>query len=48
MILQLGHVEDIVDRLEPALEFQSVFSLPYAVHYPERCHKPSSELPSAC
>ena len=48
MLLQLRHMEDIVDLLEPALEVKSVCSLSYALHYPERSHKPSSELPSAC
>ena len=47
-MLQLRYVEDIVDRLKPALEVHSVCSPPYALHYPERSHKPSSELLSAC
>ena len=41
-------MKDIVDLLEPALEVKSVSSLSYALHYPERSHKPSSELPSTC
>ena len=48
MLFHLGYMEDIVNRVEPALEVQSVCSLPFVLHYPERSHKPSSELPSAC
>ena len=48
MLFKLGHVEDIVDILEPTPEVQSVGCLPYALHHPERSYKPSSELPSAC
>ena len=48
MLLQLRHVEDIVDRLEPTSEVQSVCSLPYVLHYPEWSQKPSFELPSTC
>ena len=47
MLLQLRHMEDIVDLLEPALEVKPVCSISYALHYPKRSHKPSSELPSA-
>ena len=47
MLLKLGHMKDIVDLLEPALKVKSVSSLSYALHYPERSHKPSSELPSS-
>ena len=47
MPLKLGHMEDIVNALEPSPEVQSVGSLPYALHHPERSYKPSSELPSA-
>ena len=48
MLFQLRHMEDIMDLLEPTLEVKSVGSLAYVLHYPERSHKPSSELPSAC
>ena len=47
MFLQLRHMEDIVDLLEPALKVKSVGCLPYALQYPEWSHKPSFELPSA-
>ena len=48
VFLQLRHVEDIVDLVEPAPEVKSIGYLPYELHYPERSHKPSSELPSIC
>ena len=48
MLLKLGYMEDIVKVLEPAPEVQFIGCLPYALHYPERSHKPSSELPRAC
>ena len=47
MLLQLRHMEDIVDLLEPALEVKSGCSLSYTLHYPAGSHKPSSKLPSA-
>ena len=46
--LQLRHVEDIVDLVEPASEVKSIGCLPYALYYPEQSHKSSSELPSTC
>ena len=48
MLIQLRHVEDIVDRLEPALEVKSVGYLPNVLQYPELSYKPSFEIPSAC
>ena len=48
MLLQLRYIDDIVDLLKLALEVKSVCSLSYALHYPERSHKPSFELPSTC
>ena len=48
MLLQLRHMEDIMDLLEPALEVKSIGRLPYALQHPEWSHKPNSELPSAC
>ena len=44
----MGYIKDIVDLLEPDLEVKFVSSLSYMLHYPERSHKPSSELPSTC
>ena len=35
MVLQLRHVEDIVDLFEPALEVKSVGCLPYVLQHPE-------------
>ena len=46
MLLQLGHMEDIVDLLEPTLK--SMYHPSYAFHYPERFHIPRSKLPSTC
>ena len=48
ILLQLRHMEDIVDLLEPALEVKPVSSLSYALHYFEGSQKPSSKLPSTC
>ena len=48
MLLELGHMEDIVDLLEPALEVKSIGHLSHVFHYPEWSHKPSSGLPSIC
>ena len=48
MLLQLGHMEDIVNLLEPASEVNPICYLPYALHHPERSHKSSSELPNTC
>ena len=48
MLLQLRYIKDIIELLEATLEIKSVYSLSYALHYPGRSHKPSSELPSAC
>ena len=45
--LKLGHIEDIVNALESSLEIQSVDSLPYSLHHPERSYKPRTELPSS-
>ena len=48
MLLQLRHVEDIVDLLEPALDVKFVGCLSYALQHPEWSHEPSFELPSTC
>ena len=48
MLLKLGYMIDIVDLFEPALKVKSVSSLSYGLYYPERSHKPRSELPSTC
>ena len=48
VFLELGHMEDIVDLLEPALEVKSIGHLSYMLHYPEWSHKPNSELLSTC
>ena len=47
MLPQLGLMEDIAYLLEPAPEVKPICCLPYALHYPEWSHKPSSELPNA-
>ena len=47
-MLKLGHMKDIVDLFELALEVESVSSLTNALNYPERSQKSSSELPSTC
>ena len=39
-------MKDIVDLLEPAPEVKSIGCLPYALQYPERSYKSSSEIPS--
>ena len=46
MIFQLGHIEDIVDLLELALEVKPVCCSSYALHYPEGSHTPRPKLPS--
>ena len=48
MLLQLGHMEDIVNLLEPALEVKSIGHLFYVLHHPQWSHKPRSEFPSTC
>ena len=35
VLLQMRYMEDIMDLLEPALEFKSVCYLSYALYYPE-------------
>ena len=44
MLLKLGHMKDIVDLFEPALEVKYISSFSYVLHYPEMSHKPSFEL----
>ena len=48
VFIQLGHMKDVVDLLEPAFEVKSIGRLFYALHHLEWSHKPSSELPSTC
>ena len=48
MLLQLGHIEDIVDLLEPALEVKSVCHLSYALHDPEWAHISPLKLLRTC
>ena len=48
MLLNLGHMEAIVNVLEPAPEVQSIVCLSYALQYPKGSHIPNSKLPSAC
>ena len=47
MLLKMGHIKDIVDLFEPALEVKYISCLSYAFQYPEWSHKPSFELPNA-
>ena len=44
MLLQLGHIEDMVDLLEPALEVKSVCRPSYVLYCPEWSHIPYPEL----
>ena len=48
MLLQLGHMEDIMDLLEPAREVKSICHPSYAFCYPEWSQKPRSELLKTC
>ena len=48
VLLQLGHIEDIVDLLEPALEVKPICYSSYALYYPEQSHISRSKLPSTC
>ena len=48
MLLQLGHMKYTVQLPDPAPKVKPIYCLPYALYYPERSNKPSSELPSAC
>ena len=48
VILQLGHIEDVVDLLKPTLKVKSICRPYYAFHYPKWAHKPRSKLCSAC
>ena len=48
VLLQLGHIEDIVDLLEPALEVKPICCSSYEFHYPEWSHISCPELPSTC
>ena len=43
----MGHMEDIVNALEPSTEVQSIGYLPYVLQHPERSYKPSPKLSSA-
>ena len=44
VLLQLGHMEDIVDLFEPTLEVKSICSPSYAFCYPKYSHIPRSKL----
>ena len=46
LLLQLGHMKDIVDLHKPALEVKSVCCLSYGLYYPEWSHVPRPKLPS--
>ena len=46
VLLQLRHIEDIMDLLEPALEVKPICCSFYALHYPEWSHIPRPKLPS--
>ena len=48
LLLQLGHIEDIVDLLEPTLEVKLICHSSYVLYYPEWSHIPRSKLPSTC
>ena len=46
LLLQLRHIEDLVDLLEPALEVKSVCRLSYVLYHPEWSPKPCPKLPN--
>ena len=48
MLLQLGHMEDIMDLFEPALKVKSVCFLSYALYYPEWSYISRPKLPTTC
>ena len=48
VLLQLGHMEDIIDLLEPALEVKPICCSSYALYYPEWSHIPRPKLPRTC
>ena len=48
MVLQLGHIEDVVDLLEPALGVKSVCHLSYMLYDPEWAHTSRPKLPRTC
>ena len=48
VLLQLGHMEEIVDQLEPTLEVKSICYPSYMFHYPEWSHIPRSKLLGTC
>ena len=48
VLLQLGHMEDVVNLLEPTLEVKSICRSSYEFCYPEWSHVPRSKLLSTC
>ena len=48
LVLQLGHMEDIVDLLEPALQVKFVCRLSYVLYYLEWCYIPRPKLLGTC
>ena len=48
VLLQMGHMEDIVDLLEPTLEVKLICHSSYALHYPEWSHITRSKLLTTC
>ena len=48
VLFKLGHMEDIVDLLEPAFVVKPICGSSYMLHYPEWSLKPHPKLPGTC